>query len=670
MYIQTQLEIMLIIVLAFSLLSVFLLQYAKKTKSRLIESENRYTYYRSLFEQHRNAIIEVGLDGIITGLNPYAERLVRDANVPCIGEPLVKFAFPEYREQVECAFRRAAQGETNVIDPLSIFLSPDHTHWHVTYSPAYRKGKISGVFVTAVNRTDKHNLQLELERRQHNYEQVAESIMDVIFILDSRMVPLYVSPSFEKRLGYERGPYLFTHPVTDYVSEEEAARIRQKRDQLASGEPVANFDLKFPRSDGRIADLECNTTPLLNEEGQLDKLIVVLRDVTLRKSAEQALLEGESLYLKLQHSLDCFSEDAARMMKAAELERRLSGELKKNLRTDRISILETAGFRHFACRQGDTPGEEQLSMLRNYREIRLPVGQVFKLDASAFFVIGNRRGMAQLVWLDKYPAELEKAPVRIWLQTLSRYVDSFYENLLKIKDLTDELESLAQRQRTPAWLLRLMYAVSEKERRGVSQDLHDAALQEQIIWYRKLENLQYADDVGEKAKEEIYRVCEGLLDVIHQIRTTCHELRPPFLKEWGIGQALEALYDQVQLRADYRIRFESSGFTVKLEDEQMIALYRINQELLNNAIKHSEATEVCLSLTDYAGGVLMSYQDNGIGIPESKLQNLLSTMGLYGMKERIRSLEGDMQIDSAPGRGLTVHVHLPRIQAPAMSTAG
>ncbi|OWR32474.1 hypothetical protein CDO73_02390 [Saccharibacillus sp. O23] len=670
MYMEFRLELFLMLAFACSIMLAFGIQLQlRKNEKKRKEAEERGEYYHSLFERHRNAIIEVDLNGTITGLNPYAARLVEEAGVPCIGEPLLAFAFPEYKAEVSEAFARASAGETSVIDQLSIFLSPEHTHWHATYSPAYRSGTISGVFVTAVDCTDKHNLQLELQRKRLAYDQAAESIMDIVLVLDRRMVPLYASPSFEKRLGYRRGDYLFEIPVTEYVDDEANDRIRKEFERLSEGMSVSGFELKFPRSDGRMIDLDCNATPQFDEAGELDRIIVVLRDITLRKNAEQALLDGEKMYLKLQHSLDAFSEEALYMMKAAELEQRLLAELRNILRPARVAVLETTGFRHFACRQGDRPEEEQLERLRDFRGIRLPVGQVFELDSSAFIMIGDHRGMTQLVWLEGCSDELAKKPIRVWLQTLSRYTDSFYENMLKLKDLTHELESLSQRHRTPAWLLRLMYAVSEKERRRLSQDLHDAALQEQIIWYRKLEMLQHSRAVEEKTQTEIGRICEGLLDVIHQIRMTCHELRPPFLKEWGIGQALEALYDQTQMRADYRIAFDSSGFTAKLEDEQMIALYRINQELLNNAIKHSEASEVRLSLTDHADGVLMTYQDNGVGIPETKLQNLLSSMGLYGIKERVRSLEGDVQIESAAGEGLSIHVYLPKIHAAAIPAA-
>ncbi|WP_246369579.1 PAS domain-containing sensor histidine kinase [Saccharibacillus deserti] len=634
----------------------------KKREKNLVESQS---YYYSFFEQHQNLILEAGLNGVVTGLNPYGKRLMAELGMSCVGKSLVEMTSPAYKVRMLDAFNRAVGGETVAIDQISIHLSPAYRHWHVTYSPAYRSGKVSGVFVTAINRTDKHDLQSEWERKQNTYERIAGSAMDIILVLDPRLVPVYVSTSFEKRLGYDRGPYLFAYSVTEYMTREEAERIREVRDRLAEGECVSNFELKFPRSDGQMIDLECNMTPLLDAAGELIEVIAVLRDVTLRRNAERALLDGEALYLKLQHSLDRFSEDASHMMKISELEQRLIEEFKSVLGTDGISILETAGFRYFSCLQGDLPQEGTLALLNKYREIRLPVGKIFKNGDLAFFVVGERRGMMQLVCLEKPPAVLEEKPVRIWLQTLSRYADSFYENMFKIKDLTNELETLAQRQRTPAWLLRLMYAVSEKERRMLSQDLHDSALQEQIIWYRKLEMLQYSSGMNEKSKEEVRRVCEGLLDVVHQIRTTCHELRPPFLKEWGIGQALETLHDQVQLRADYRIRFDQSGFTAKLQDEQMIALYRINQELLNNAIKHSNATQVNLSLTDYKGGVLMTYEDDGVGIPETKLQNLLSTMGLHGIKERVRSLEGDIQIDSASGLGLTIHIHLPEIRSAA-----
>ena len=76
---------------------------------------------------------------------------------------------------------------------------------------------------------------------------------------------------------------------------------------------------------------------------------------------------------------------------------------------------------------------------------------------------------------------------KIWLETISRYASVLYDNFRVIEDLTRELENLGlSHQIMPVWLLRLMLHLSENERKRLSQDLHDAALQEQIIWYRKL----------------------------------------------------------------------------------------------------------------------------------------------------------------------------------------
>ncbi|WP_223067943.1 sensor histidine kinase [Paenibacillus caui] len=350
------------------------------------------------------------------------------------------------------------------------------------------------------------------------------------------------------------------------------------------------------------------------------------------------------------------------MMKIAELEKRVVHELQEVLETSRVSLIETGNFRNFACKAGCQPNEEVLSGLTRYQGIRLPEGQLFPYGEAAIFLIGDWRGMTNLILIEGRQPKLYKTPVKVWIRTLSRYLNVCYDNMLKINDLTDELERLTKEQKTPAWLPRLQYAMAEKERKHLSQDLHDSVLQEQIILYRKLELVQYSEAASAELKQELQDIGEGMLDIIHQIRMTCNELRPPFLKEWGLNQALEALYEHVQMRVDYRIIFDSERFCIPLPDEQMIAVYRINQELLNNAYKHSQATEVFISIADHEDGFLMTYQDNGIGLQSGELRNSYKTMGLYGIRERVRSLEGEIHVLTAPGEGLTIHVYLPCLQ--------
>ena len=138
---------------------------------------------------------------------------------------------------------------------------------------------------------------------------------------------------------------------------------------------------------------------------------------------------------------------------------------------------------------------------------------------------------------------------KIWLETITRYASVLYDNFRVIEDLTRELEKLGSSQQImPLWLLRLMLHLSENERKRLSQDLHDAALQEQIIWYRKLNQITSDLDLPEHLRPQLEEIEQGLLDVIYQIRITCNELRPPLLKEEGLERSLEALFEFTQLR--------------------------------------------------------------------------------------------------------------------------
>ena len=89
-----------------------------------------------------------------------------------------------------------------------------------------------------------------------------------------------------------------------------------------------------------------------------------------------------------------------------------------------------------------------------------------------------------------------------------------------------------------------------------------------------------------------------------------------------------------------------------INKEYELPLYRVVQELLNNAMKHSEASVVNISLTQPNQNLILIYQDNGIGMDMTKLKDSFKTIGLSGIKERIKSISGTMEINSTPDNGM------------------
>ncbi len=251
---------------------------------------------------------------------------------------------------------------------------------------------------------------------------------------------------------------------------------------------------------------------------------------------------------------------------------------------------------------------------------------------------------------------------KIWLESMAYFSGIMLENVKQIEALFRKIEDYKEKNKSahlgyPHWLSRLLFSLSEKERTNLSNDLHDSVLQDQLQLLREVDRIKGKID-DRVIISDLINLKERILDNIHLIRETCNELRPPFLGELGIIQSILNLIEQTKLRSDFILHSELDHTIHKLNQDDELTLYRVVQELLNNAMKHSTASEVWLSLKNINQSVILSYQDNGRGMDMTKLQDSFKTMGITGIKERVRCLGGEVWIDSKPGNGLQVRVEL------------
>ena len=183
----------------------------------------------------------------------------------------------------------------------------------------------------------------------------------------------------------------------------------------------------------------------------------------------------------------------------------------------------------------------------------------------------------------------------VWIETLCNYTDLLLECSNQIEDLLKQLQEINDFEQPPMWLARLMFKLSEKERTNLASDIHDGVLQDQIRLSRKFESYK-ARVQDEETKKILNEIEDELLDHIYTIRETCNNLRPPFLYELGLKQALINLFKQINLKATFFFYYDIPERIVAPSVEHEQAIYRIMQELLNNAMKHSKATNVTVRL--------------------------------------------------------------------------
>jgi signal transduction histidine kinase len=206
--------------------------------------------------------------------------------------------------------------------------------------------------------------------------------------------------------------------------------------------------------------------------------------------------------------------------------------------------------------------------------------------------------------------------------------------------------------------LRFLNETLELEIKRIAHVLHDEAGQLLCAVHLALAELER--DLPVALHERVGRV-RGMLDQIdEQLRRLSHELRPTILDDLGLVPAIQFLADGVSKRAKQAITVHAS-LNERLPAPIETALYRIVQEALTNAAKHSHARNVHVQLDRSDGHVQCSICDDGAGFSVASVlaRKTNKGLGLLGMQERLSAIGGTLQIQSSPSQGTLFLINLP-----------
>jgi len=203
--------------------------------------------------------------------------------------------------------------------------------------------------------------------------------------------------------------------------------------------------------------------------------------------------------------------------------------------------------------------------------------------------------------------------------------------------------------------LEAVILAQEEERKRIGADLHDGITQNLGAISLKIQHLsgKQKDDTMVSALDDLNKILNAS---IAEVRTLSHQMRPYALENYGLKTALEMLLESSLSNTAMQPRFEELRAKERYPEKIEITLYRIAQELLNNTIKHSGATEVSIQLIDTHGYLLMIVEDNGKGIDEKEES---TGQGLLNIKSRLNSLRGDVDLDPSSAAGTSVIVRIP-----------
>lgn len=240
------------------------------------------------------------------------------------------------------------------------------------------------------------------------------------------------------------------------------------------------------------------------------------------------------------------------------------------------------------------------------------------------------------------------------------------------------MNSLEESRKENRRLMQRSVAIQEQERKRLARELHDEM--GQLVTAIRMD----ANFIGEKAAGVLPEVAEGAADIVQlstrllaSMREITNRLRPALLDHLGLSDTLrEAVDEWRQRNREINCGYNSEGGLDELSEDVSLVLYRVLQEGLTNIVKHSDATQVDVRLewmslesnkkverrkrprgeVEYKRAVKLTIQDNGRGFdPKARTQGI----GLVGMRERLQGLNGTLDLDVAPGRGLKVTAVIP-----------
>jgi len=203
-----------------------------------------------------------------------------------------------------------------------------------------------------------------------------------------------------------------------------------------------------------------------------------------------------------------------------------------------------------------------------------------------------------------------------------------------------------------------LYDGQEFERHRISRELHDGLAQELIAIKMTLENLiSRKEGFNSQKINELKSQVNHSIDELRKIST---DLAPSGILEFGFEMAIKNLCNQVQKTTGINIDFSWFGNFEHIKQRTKIYLYRIVQEALNNAIKHSEATQIQIQLTETAENLVLIIEDNGKGF-NYDTNDLGLGKGLFNMRERSILLDGTFDVETSPEKGTTIRVKVNKV---------
>ncbi|HYO83307.1 MAG TPA: PAS domain-containing sensor histidine kinase [Bryobacteraceae bacterium] len=493
------------------------------------------------------------------------------------------------------------------------------------------------------------------EQREH-FELLIECVFDYALItydLDNHITGWNIGA--ERTLGYPESESLGQPGDILFTPEDRERGEVQRELECAILEGRATDERWHLKRDGSRFWASGVMTLLRDDQGQPRGFAKVLRDLTERKNAEDAIRASEErlrLFIETVSDHALFDVDPdARITSWNSGAESLFGYRQQEILGQHVATLFPAEYRE----QGYV--EQELARTVALGKVEAEQWLV-RRDGSRFFARwathrilddrGELRGFAKVLRDDTERLLVEQRRRELEQQERARLQGQVAHTGAELDRRKDELRALA------ASLL----TAQEEERRRIARELHDDLSQRLALVETKIVHLRNSAGLTQQVMAEVERIREDLAALSELVRNLSHRLHPSMLEDLGLEPALRVLVEELEAANDLGVRLAISPLPGRLPVETATALYRITQEALRNVVKHAPGALVTVRLSHIADSLVLTIQDDGPGFDRDAVRGARG-LGLISMQERAGVLGGTVTINTVRGTGTEIVVKMP-----------
>jgi PAS domain S-box-containing protein len=477
--------------------------------------------------------------------------------------------------------------------------------------------------------TELRGAEKALKASEQRYRDLFENAINIVFTSNLQGYITSVNESGEQSSGYTRAE-LTRMNVLQLLAPEYVEEGRRVMEGLAAGMEPGIGEWEVVTKDGHQLWLEVSLR-LVRRSGELVEVQGIARDITKRKRAEEALRQSEARFRVV-------FENAAIGIALVDTH---GHPMDSNPALQKMLGYSKSELAQMALPEYTHPDDAQASwdLFTGLAE-----GKRDQYELQEHY----RRKDRQIVW-----GQLTVSLVRNQ-NGEPQYAIEMVEDITTRKRAVEALRELSGR------LLRLQ----DQERRRIARELHDSTAQRLAALAMNLSVvMKSAQDLSPRARTCLSGSLELAEECSREIRTLSYLLHPPLLDEVGLGSALRWFVDGYTQRTGIDVDLEMPPQFARLPEDIELALYRVVQEGLTNIHLHSGSNKAHICLKCRADQAVLTVADEGHGLPPGLVDRggrrvAKLGVGISGMRERIRQLGGQFEIDTG-SKGTTLRAIVP-----------